>query len=531
MRRQPLRVKKAGFDGVEMHMAHYALVNAFLSRIQNKRHDEYGCDTLENRARFSIEILQRVRELCGPDFVVGVRMSTKEWGHELGTTVEEACQFARMFEKAGCDYIQASNYGYGAFALAAIPEMVLYPEIPEEVKPYAERKSTGYIIPEAAEIKKAVSIPVSGVGRLDADIGEKVIAEGKVDLVCLGRRLFADPELPNKVKEGRKHSVKPCLGCLYCLHVMLFNQPVACRVNPFMGRELEMEIKPAEKKKKVVVVGAGPAGMEAARVAALRGHQVSLYDRAKELGGLLPMASFIKGKTPDDLDELLDYYKKQFDDLGVKVELGKEVTPQMLEKVQADVVILAVGGKPIPPQIPCDEKKLVTTEELKAKSKDFVRLLGADWMNALTKIFLPVGNKVVVVGADLAGLEAAEFLVKRGKQVTVVDEAEQPGEGMLIQWLIKLMPWLAAKGVQVLTGVKYEEITADGMVISTKEGERKVLSADTVMWVNKYTKNDALYKALQGKVSEVYLVGDGKEEKPAYIHGAILDGAKVAISI
>lgn len=527
-----LRVKKAGFDGVEMHMAHYALVNAFLSRVQNKRQDEYGCQSLETRGRFSTEILRRVRELCGPEFVVGVRMSAKEWGHELGTTNEEAVQFARTFEKAGADYLQASAYGYGPFFLCALPDIVLYPEVFDVTKPFTDRIRDGALIPEAAAIRKAVSIPVSGVGRLEPESAERALEQGDVDLVCFGRRLMADPEMPRKLAEGREKEIRPCLGCSQCLHIMFMNQPVQCRMNAFMGNETTMAVTPAQKKKKVMVVGAGPAGLEAARVAAERGHDVTLYERAPELGGLLPMASFIKGKELDDLTEAITYFRDELKRLKVRVHLGKEVDPALVERVKPDAVILAPGGTPIDPGIPgMNLPNVVTTEALKSQAKEFVRYLGPRLMSRLTKIYLPVGKRVIVVGGDLAGLEAAEFLAKRGKEVTVVEQADQIGEGMLIQWFLKLGPWMQAKKIQAYAGVKFEEITAKGMTITTKEGERKTLAADAVMVVSRYRKNTRLHDALKGKVPALHLIGDAKSDTSGYILGAIHDGARVGLTI
>jgi len=526
------RCFKAGFDGVEMHYAHYALGNAFLSRIQNQRDDEYGPQSLENRARFGTEVIKRVRELTTPEYVIGVRLNCMEWGHGLGTTSEEAAQFARMFEAVGCDYIQASAYGYGPMALCALPNLVIYPEVPPGTEKFAKRIATGALIPEASIVKNAVNIPVSGVGNLTFEAAEKVLAEGKVDLVCFGRQFMADTEFPKKLAEGRDDDIRECLGCTQCLHVMLLNQPVECRINIFAGKETELELLPASSKKKVMVIGAGPAGLEAARVAALRGHEVSIHDKAKEIGGLLGMATFIKGTEVDDLPKLVNYYQKQLKRLKVKVNLGREVTAALVTREKPDVVIVAGGGKPEVPDILVEAgAKLVTTEQLKAQAKGFLRFLSADAMAQMTKVFLPVGKDVVVVGSDLAGLEAAEFLVKRGKQVTVIDEAPAPFEGVLIHWLVRLMPWLEAKGVVIYNGVKYGKVTSRGIDFTTAEGEDKTISADTVMVVNSYGRNEALYDALEGIVSERYLIGDAARDKTEYIKGAIYDGARVALKI
>lgn len=526
------RVKEAGFDGVEMHMAHYALVNAFLSRIQNKRHDEYGCDSLENRARFSTEIIRRVRELCGPDFVIGVRMNGREWGHELGTTNDEACQFAQMFEAAGADYLQVSAYGYGEHWLVAFPDLVLYPEVTPNTKAMADSIPSGALLPDAAAVRRAVSIPVSGVGRLSLDSAEKALKEGLVDLVCMGRRLMADPDLPKKALEGRVDEIRPCLGCSYCLHVLLTNQPVECRVNAFMGHEIDMVMSPAPVRKRVMVVGAGPAGLEAARVAALRGHAVSVWDKAREIGGLLPMAAFIKGREPDEIQALLDYYEKELRRLGVDLRLGHEVTRDVVAREAPDAVVVAPGGRASGPVIPgMEDGKVVTTEQLKDRARELVRLLGPARMSALTKLFLPTGRRVIVVGGALAGLEAAVFLATRGKDVTIVEETEQIGKGELIHWMVRYMPWLQARGIPVYQGVRYKSIAREGLVIETADGKEKQLEADTIMLITTYTRNDALFNALEGVVEERYLIGDGKADEPLYIAGCVRDGALAGLGL
>ena len=527
-----LRVKKAGFEGVEIHMTHYALVNAFLSRIQNKRQDEYGCQSLENRARFSIEIMQRTRELLGLDFVIGVRMNGKEWGHELGTTNEEAIEFAKMFEKAGADYLQVSAFGTGPFISCYCPLLVIYPEPTEIAKSFAKRIPSGALIPEAAAIKKAVSIPVSGVGRLDPEIGERILEEGKVDMVCFGQRLLADPELPKKLAEGREEDIRPCLGCSNCLHFLRMDQPVQCRMNAFLGNETEKVMKPAEQKKRIMVVGSGPAGLEAAKVAAERGHEVTIYDKEHNMGGLLTLAAMVKDSEVDDLTPALKYYKTQLKKLGVKVHLGKEVNVDLVNKLGPDVVVLATGGKAVAPNIPVTKgAHIVTTEQLKSRVKVLLRLLGPNLMNSLTKIFLPVGKRVVVIGGDLQGLETAEFLAKRGRQVTILEESEQIGEGMLSQWLDRFLAWMKVKNIHSFTGIKYEEITSRGVNITTNQGGRKTNEADTILFTTRYKKNNSLYQALEGKVSELYLIGDAKSDQSEYIIGAIHDGVRIGLTV
>jgi 2,4-dienoyl-CoA reductase (NADPH2) len=536
--RAALRVKIAGFDGCEIHLGHYALGNAFLSRIQNKRHDEYGCDTLENRARFGREIIERTRDLVGPDFVVGIRLSAKEWGHPLGTTNKEAIEFAKMFEKAGADYIQSSGYGYNEFFRCWAPDVVLFPEVPETARSFAARVPKGALLPEATAIKKAVSIPVTGVGRLDADSGEKAINQGKIDMVWLGRRLMVDPSYARKVAEGRMEDIRPCTGCMFCFSHLITTTPVECRWNAFLGHEHEfgcdgVDFTPAKIRKKVMIIGAGPGGMETARVAALRGHEVLLYEREKNLGGLLPLAAFIKGRDYDDVSLALEWYRTQLQKMrNVKISLETDVDAKLVRDITPDVVVLSPGSKWEIPDIPgIRGANVVTTNELKEKARAFIEYLGSDAMSSLSKVYLPIGKKVIVLGGDLKGLEALEFLVKRGRKVILVEE-EQPGEGMNEHLKSRFFPWMEAhRRITTYAGVTCHKVTAQGMVVTTKEGKRVTLEADTVMVIEKAKKNFDLYEALKGSVPELYLIGDAKEDKTAWIHGAVHDGARTALSL
>ena len=529
------RVQEAGFDGAELHMAHYALVNAFLSRVQNKRTDEYGCKSLEDRIRFSLGILRRTRELCGPDFVIGIRMNAQEYGHPLGTTREEAIWFAQQFAANGCDYLQVSAYGYGPFSLNALPELVTYPEVDIDVKAFADSIPEGALVHDAALIREAAGIPVSGVGYIEPTAAEEILRQGKVDLVCMGRPLLADPELPNKLLEGRHSEITPCIRCNVCLHNILMAQPVQCRMNAFLGREGEWTIAKAPTAKKVLVVGAGPAGMEAARVLALRGHKVVLCDREEEPGGLVPMATFIKGGAiTDKLGEIVPYYQRVLHDLGVDLRLGTDVHSGMVKAERPDAVVIATGATTKAPDIPGMEHALVmTTDELRASSKGFVGMVGPELMQALSKAYLPLGKRVAVIGGQMAGLQAAEFLVKRGREVTVIDSAEQLGRGIPIPWLVRLMPWLQAKGVELYPQAKDLRIVADGVKFTDPlhNDWKTHVEADNVLVVTHNTPNNRLYDALQGKVPEVTLVGDAQGNGWGSIQEAIRLGAEAALAI
>jgi 2,4-dienoyl-CoA reductase (NADPH2) len=526
------RVRDAGFDGAEMHMAHYALGNAFLSRIQNRRSDEYGAQTLASRAKFNLEILTRTREVVGPAFVMGVRMNSREWGHELGTTLEEGKRFAKMFEQAGADYLQVSAYGYGAFALAAIPDLIGYPEPAAEARAFAQSVPRGALIPDAAAVKQAVSIPVSGVGHVEPEVAESILEKGLVDLICFGRPLLADPHWPRKLMEGKLDEIRPCMRCNVCLHHILLAKPLRCRMNPYLGNETTMVVKPAARRRKVMVVGAGPSGLEAARIATERGHELEVYDRGRTIGGLMPLAIFIKGTQTDNMQKAIDYYRRQMERLAVPVHLRQEVDASLVQRVAPDVLVLAVGGKPIAPTLPIEAgSNVLTTDELRRQAYPYVSRLGSKLAGWLTKLHIPVGERVLIVGGDLTGLETAEWLVKRGRVVTVVEESESLGRGLPLPWLSRLLPWLGERGAKTYTRTIAKRATRDGLEVTNQDGEHHTLEADTIVLVSRYGENNELYDALKGRVPEVHRIGDAQGGEPGYVLEAIQSGAEVGIRI
>lgn len=534
-----LRAKKAGLDGAEIHLAHYALGNAFLSRWQNRRHDEYGCDSLENRARFGVEIIRRSRELCGKDFILGCRMSAREWGIELGTTNEEAVEFAKMFEKAGLDYIQSSGYGYNEFWCCWCPTQLFWPEALPSTKEFRDRIPSGAMLPEAEAVRKAVSIPVSSSNGYTYESAAEALNKDRTDLIWMGRNLMVDPAYPKKLEEGRIDDIRPCTRCMHCVGTLWMNVPVQCRWNAFMGHEFELgdgqDFAPAKTKKKVMVVGAGPGGLEAARVAALRGHDVVVYDKAKWFGGLMPLATFIKesGNDFDTVKPMLEWYENQLGKLSnVKIKLGAEVDAGLVAKEKPDAVILSPGSKWEALTIPgSDKKNVVTTTQLKGRSKELLKIFGPSVMSMLTKFFLPIGKKIIVIGGDLKGAEAAEFFVKRDREVVILEEGEELWKGMNLHLKILWPMWLEARKIPVYSGVKYEEITDKGVWIRTKEGERKLIEGDTVMVMDRDKKNDELYRALKGAVAELHLIGDGKEDENAWFDGSVHEGARVGLKL
>ena len=532
------RAQKAGFDGIEINASHHHFVNAFFSRYFNRRHDRYGGDSLENRARFLCEIIQEIKRGCGADYPVTALINGAEYGIENGTTLEEAKVFAKMLEMAGADAIQVRVGSYNQFEGILQPERLLYPELPKEMMVKEldwSHHGEGATVPIGAAIKQAVTIPVFMAGRLGPEIGEKILRQGKLDFIGMARRLFADPELPNKVVEGRMEDIAPCSGCNYCWHVRFYKDiPVRCRINAAWGLAWEsgqdLEPAPAPKKKKVLVAGGGPAGMEAARVAASRGHEVYLYEKEAHLGGAMRPAAVVKDLELDDIVKIIRYLERQIRQAGGTIRLGKEVNPAVIDEMKPDVIILANGGLPARPPIPgIDNRKVIGSQELHRRLKSFMRFFGPKAIERLTKIWMPVGKRVVIIGGALQGCQLAEFLVKRGRKVTIVDTAERLGEGLISDDPERLFRWFASKGVVMMPQVRYEEIIDKGLVITARDGKKQTLEADTIIVALPLLPDANLLESLKGKAPEVYQIGDSAN--PAYMPDAIADGSRIARAI
>jgi 2,4-dienoyl-CoA reductase (NADPH2) len=374
----------------------------------------------------------------------------------------------------------------------------------------------------AAAIKKTVSVPVIAVGRLDAELGNRIINDGKADFIAINRRIIADSEYPNKIGAGKKEDIAPCTGCMTCFDHCERGLEPRCRINAALGKEKEFAIQPAVNKKKVLIVGGGPAGMEAARVAALRGHN---------LGGSLLNASVIKGFNREDLQLIARYLQTQIAKLGVKVVVGKTADLSTFQQLKPDVVIIATGGKHNTPSIKGINNQLVlTSEELHGRLKRYLRILSPRMIDKLTHIWMPIGKKVVIIGGNIQGCQTAEFLVKRGRQVAIVETGKKIGEGLL-DILIKpsLLLWLTQKGVKIYTSAKYKEITEQGLTILTRDGKKIKLEADNIITALPLQADDSLNSTAKENVKEVYLIGDSRE--PGMIVDAISGGFQVGNTI
>jgi 2,4-dienoyl-CoA reductase (NADPH2) len=534
-----VRVKKAGFDGIELNAATNHLLNSFLSRAWNRRDDEYGAATFENRTRIVADIIKEVKRLNGKDFAVIALINGAEVGLKQGIDITESKTIATIMEQAGADAIEVRAEFYSwtdddtMRESTHFPDIFFYPESPRNAD--ASIDSTGFgvgaNVPLAASIKRAVTVPVITVGRLDADEGEKAIRRNAADFVSLNRRLLADPELPNKVASGRIDDIAPCTACISCFNLGEHGKPVECRINASLGHEREYEIKPAVQKKRVMVIGGGPAGMEAARVAALRGHDVSLYEKERRLGGSLPLAAVVKGSEREDLESIVRYLERQMTASGVKIHRGVAVGRSLVEKEAPDALIIATGGTHQVPAIPgIHGSNVVLSRDLHKKLHAYVAFFGSGLLRWLTNLYMPMGKRVAILGGGLHGCQVAEFLLRRGRKVTIVETAEKIGEGipdvLIGPYLIN---WLRRKGVMFVTGAHIEEITKKGVMLTTGDGRKETVEADTIVTAMPLAPNASFTEDMKGIVSELLVIGDSRE--PGLIMDAVADGSRAGRAV
>lgn len=530
--------REAGFDGVEINSSCSHLLHTFLSPFWNKRQDAYGCASMENRTRFLTGIIREIKKRAGTDYPVTCLINGIETGKLIDVddseclTLKDSMQIARKIQEAGADAIQVRSQWIGRHDASFLTDHMCYPEPPVPLSDFPKeydmsRRGAGAYVPLAEAIKGVVSIPVITVGRLDPELGEEILREGKADFIAMTRRLFADPELPNKIAAGRYDDIAPCTSCTQCKDE---DGPRRCRINAALGTERSYGLDSAGRKKRVVVVGGGPAGMEAARVAAFRGHHVDLFEKSPRLGGLLPLASMVKGPEVEDLPAFVRYFEDQMTKLGVKIHLGKEVTPGLIEQMKPDVVILATGGVPVLPDMPgINGKNVVSNARLHGMLKFFLKFFSPVMLRRLTKIWMPLGKRVVIIGGGIQGCELAEFLVKRGRKVTIVDLADALGEGMVSHLKLQLFWWFRKKGVTMMPGVKPVAVTDKGVIVLTRQGYRQTIPADSIVTALPLAPDTELSSALEGKAAEIYAAGDCRN--PGLIVDAVAEGWRISKSI
>jgi 2,4-dienoyl-CoA reductase-like NADH-dependent reductase (Old Yellow Enzyme family)/thioredoxin reductase len=489
------RAKKAGIDGVEIHCAHGYLLRQFLSSYSNKRTDAYGGD-LKGRARLPLEIMRSVRQELGQDYPIWFRINGKDFVKDGGFTLNECKKVSKWMTEAGADAVSVSSGTY---------------ESPVQMISQPMFVKRGCLLPLSNGVRKVVDVPVIVAGRINMpDIADKALREGKADFIAMGRELIADPDFPRKAAEGRIDEIRRCLSCNECIDRIRPFDPmyhVACTVNAAVGKEQEYSIVPTNKAKKVMVIGGGPAGMEAARTLAMRGHRVILYERGSRLGGQIAFAA--KGPSKHGLTNFTRYLAGQLKKTGVSVRLNREVTAAMVDKEKPDAVILAAGARPlIPPVSGINQANAVTANDV---------LIGK----------AGTGKTVVVIGGGRVGLETAEFLARKGKDVTIVEMLKHAGADMSYSFRMPAIRVLRKLGVQILTSAMAEELK-DGVLKLDKQGEKMELKTDTVVIAAGARANNELYPALENR-TPLYAIGDCV--KPRSILDAVAEGARIARNI
>lgn len=476
------RAQIAGADGVEIHAAHaHGLLGGFLSPLYNKRTDEYGGD-INHRLRLTLEVIEEVRRVCGKNFIIDVRISGSEYT-DGGLNLNDMIYVAKQLEKAGVDFLHVS----GGTTIARGSS------IPAPGTPMGSHAAT------AAEIKKYVSSPVATVGRITEPwIAEELIANGKADICMIGRANLCDPEFANKVAAEKADDIRPCIGCLRCLNGIMFGKRVACTVNPSFELENEDTLAPAAEKKNVLVIGSGPAGMEAAFVAAKRGHHVVLCEKDAELGGLMRIAAVPIAKQ--DLTRLIQYMARRLEGAGVEVRLNCTVDKAMLEgEFKGWEVIAGAGAQPIVVPAFTGFKQWMTADDV---------LAGRAFP----------GRKIVVIGGGSVGCETADYLAPlvndlypRNREITLLEMApgvmaseSGPGRSLLVQRMM-------AKGVQMICGAKVEKVD-ESSIWYTKDGQQHCIAdADTLVLAMGYKADPALEEMLKAAGASYHLIGDANK--------------------
>lgn len=537
-----LILKNAGFDAIELNAASAHFLNSFLSRYYNTREDEYGPATAESRTRMLAETIKLIKDACGPDFAVQVLMNAAEENDKaLGDSdkfiiIEEAVEHAKALEKAGADsfYIRCSvpgmhiaqfapdlhHVGYRCNGISGYGTTI---DFASHFGGMVNGQYSGCAawLKAAAEIKKNVGVPVGASGYMDPrtapDLIVNAVKDGQVDFLLLNRPLTVDPDMPNKLLAGRRDEVAPCCRCMHChnkggIELYAGDGKEICRVNAVTQRAYTeampegYALLPAAAKKRVMVVGAGPAGMEAARIAAQRGHEVTLYEKGSGLGGMLKTASVFKGEH-ERLEDLSKYLSMQQDLCGVKVVSGKEVDADFVKSEKPDAVVVAVGGK----------------RESKLKASDSVSVVGVDGLAGAD-----LGERVVICGAGAQAVDCALYLIAQGKNVQMVHAGGKADIGKEQSMWVRsfVIPHLYAQGVKIWNAVSSEAV-ADGGLEIVVAGQPKLLACDTVVECYDMVPNTDLADALAG--FEVYPVGDCA--KPFNIAEAIAAGNLAARKI
>ncbi|MFH1489520.1 MAG: FAD-dependent oxidoreductase [Pseudomonadota bacterium] len=489
-----VRALKAGFDGVEITSFMGYLLSSFLSKFVNKRTDEYG-GSLENRGRFMVESIRAIKKAMGQDKLLCIRLNGTELMDEYdGSTEEECVEFMKMAEDAGADMI-SMVIGWHESRSGALGR-----DIPLDGWLYL-----------AENARKQINVPLAFGPRLaDPVMAEKAIAEGVIDFWEVCRPFLADPLLLRKVEEDRLEEIKPCIGCMMCLARLFANQPYICTVNPVLGHEVEPEYRvvPAVRRKKIIIIGGGPAGMECAATASRRGHDVRLFEKRGRLGGqVLSAVREIKGSK--DLKRMIKYYENELKARDIRVELGRAFDRDLCRKERPDVIVIATGAGILKPDIPGIDRENV--------------LFAWDVLESDA----PTSDRVVVIGGGKVGLVAAEHLASEGKEVWLVEPRKRVDYDISPTFKWRHASWVKEFGIHVMNLSRALEVTEKGLVIRDGDGRQRLIEAGTAVLAGPRISMQDLSEELEYLGDEIYMIGDAV--KPRSIHNAIHEGYKLGV--
>jgi 2,4-dienoyl-CoA reductase (NADPH2) len=532
--RAAVRAKASGFDAIELHGAHGYIISEFLSPRTNNRDDEYG-GSLENRARLLLRIIESVRAAVGHDMALWCKIDSEEFGVEEGISLTDAIATAKMLERVGVDAITVSAFHDTSKGFMHSESNI--PHVPERM------------VGNATAIKQAVRLPVIAAGRVEPGSADKHIKQGHFDFLAMGRKLLADPDLPNKIIAGTPEQIRPCVYCYCCVSQIYVRQAVKCAVNAETGREQALKLIATDAARHMVVIGGGPGGMEAAIRLETRGFRVTLIERSNRLGGTLQFA----GITYAANEKLLHWQRRQIKESTVQLMLNTAATVDLVKNMAADEVVIATGARRDMPDIPGNDKNFVFSgdemramvmsednPELQRKTSVFTRfmtkmgaLTGASQVGPLvrqlTKVWLPLGLRVTIIGGELVGLELAEFLAERGRKVTVVDDARRPGKGLYLVRRLRLLDELEHLGVVILNNASQINIGEQVVNYTNYRGQQRSVAADHVIVAKGATGDTALADQFKAAGISAHAIGDATGV--TYIEGAIEDAAKLAVEL